>query len=469
MLKKIVLAGLVSSSSAHIKLRAPVPFQFPDKEHSLGPLLADGTDFPCKNAIYDAPTPSNEFAQGSDQTLKFIGSAAHAGGSCQVSITTDLKPSKNSVWKVIKSIEGGCPGKNLSDNILPANSELLTPFEYSYTIPKDLAAGKYTLAWTWFNKIGNREMYMNCAPISVTGSGGSKDALGTLPDMFVANIGNGCGTLANTDLKFPNPGKDLDQFGQQTPAALKGPTGNCAVASGPKPTGGSQPTGAPQPTSAPRPTSSAGDAPPADPNGTIPGGVFITKIPGQASQPSVTSQPQTSQPEDTCEEEASQPTVTSQAQTSQPDVTCEEEASQPAVTSQAQASQPIVTCEEEATAVTSQPQPSQPAVTTQAQPSQPDVASQVPVPTTADSPPPTTTGTGGGNAGGFAAGTSCSTEGMWNCIGGNSFQRCGGGKWSTPQGVAAGTKCSPGQSPDFKLDVVQANKRSLRRSMRSSA
>ncbi|KAK9440184.1 endoglucanase [Metarhizium brunneum] len=455
MLKKIVLAGLVSFSSAHIKLRAPVPFELPDPAHSLDPLLPDGTDFPCKNARYDAPTQGNEFAQGSDQTLKFIGSAVHGGGSCQVSITTDLKPSKNSVWKVIKSIEGGCPAKNLSTNILPLNPNLETPFEYSYTIPKDLAAGKYTLAWTWFNKIGNREMYMNCAPISVTGSGGSKDALGTLPDMFVANTGNGCGTLGNTDLKFPNPGKDLDQFGQQTPAALTAATGNCAAASGPQPTGGAQPTGAPQP------TSSAGVAPPADPNGTIPGGVFITKSQGQqAGQPSVTSQPQASQSDDTCDEEVSQPAVTSQAQASQPAITSQVQTSQPAVTSQAQASQSSVTCEEEA---------SQPAVTSQAQASQPDVTNQVPVPTTAGGAPPATNGTVGGDAGAFAAGTACSTEGMWNCIGGNSFQRCGGGQWSATQGVAAGTKCSPGQSPELKMDAVQGNKRSFRRRMRSFA
>ncbi|KFG85097.1 hypothetical protein MANI_002202 [Metarhizium anisopliae] len=428
MLKKIVLAGLVSFSSAHIKLRAPVPFEFPDPAHSLDPLLPDGTDFPCKNARYDAPTPGNEFAQGSEQTLKFIGSVVHGGGSCQVSITTDLKPSKNSVWKVIKSIEGGCPAKNLSTNILPLNPNLETPFEYSYTIPKDLAAGKYTLAWTWFNKIGNREMYMNCAPISVTGSGGSKDALGSLPDMFVANTGNGCGTLLNTDLKFPNPGKDLDQFGQQTPAALTAATGNCAAASGPQPTGGAQPTGAPQPTTAPQPTSSAGVTPSADPNGTIPGGVFITKSQGQ---------------------QASQPAATSQAQASQSDVECEEEVSQPVATSQAQASQP--------------------AVTSQAQASQPDVTNQVPVPTTAGGAPPATNETVGGDAGAFAAGTACSTEGMWNCIGGNSFQRCGGGQWSATQGVAAGTKCSPGQSPELKMDAVQGNKRSFRRRMRSFA
>ncbi|KHO00295.1 Chitin-binding, domain 3 [Metarhizium album ARSEF 1941] len=406
MLREIVLAGLVSCTSAHMILRAPAPFQFRLPQKS-SPLEADGSDFPCKNAIYDSKTPSNEFAQGSKQALKFTGSAVHGGGSCQVSITTDLKPSKNSVWKVIKSIEGGCPAKNTPGNLDgPGDGSLVTPFEYSYTIPQDLAAGNYTLAWTWFNKVGNREMYMNCAPISVTGSGGSKDALSGLPDMFVANVGNGCGTLPSTDLKFPNPGKDVDQFGKETASALKAPTGNCAAASGPQPTGGSQGSGsAPQgPTSAPLPSSSAGGAPPADPSGMVPGGVFITK-----SQ--------------------------------------EHAASQPAATNQA----PVPS-----TANVPAPASSGPA----------------PAPGTANVPAPapttTETGGGGGDAGAPAAGASCTT-GMWNCIGGTSFQRCAGGKWSAVQAMAAGTKCSPGQAPDLKIDAVQANKRSPRRSRRFSA
>lgn len=89
-------------------------------------------------------------AVGAPQTLSFVGSATHGGGSCQLSLTTDKEPTKTSKWAVILSIEGGCPGG--------ANGG--TPATFQYKIPEAVAPGDYTLAWTWFNKIGNREMYM---------------------------------------------------------------------------------------------------------------------------------------------------------------------------------------------------------------------------------------------------------------------------------------------------------------------
>lgn len=48
-------------------------------------------------------------AVGSQQTLSFTGSAVHGGGSCQLSLTKDLKPTKDTDFRVILSIEGGCP------------------------------------------------------------------------------------------------------------------------------------------------------------------------------------------------------------------------------------------------------------------------------------------------------------------------------------------------------------------------
>ena len=127
--KSLLVAGLASIASAHIKMAEPVPYGAASLNNS--PLEADGSDFPCKqrDGVYDAAGASNVYAQGSSQQLKFIGSAVHGGGSCQVSITTDLQPDANSVWKVIKSIEGGCPAKDTEGN-LPDNAGGEVPFSY---------------------------------------------------------------------------------------------------------------------------------------------------------------------------------------------------------------------------------------------------------------------------------------------------------------------------------------------------
>ncbi|KAL2207712.1 hypothetical protein CC79DRAFT_1272135 [Sarocladium strictum] len=297
--KSLLVAGLATVASAHIKMAEPVPYGAANLNNS--PLLADGSDFPCKqrDGVYDAAGASNVFAQGSSQQLKFIGSAVHGGGSCQVSITTDAKPDANSVWKVIKSIEGGCPAKDTEGN-LPDNANGEVPYSYGYTIPAELAAGNYTIAWTWQNKIGNRELYMNCGPLQVTGDKADDGLLDSLPDMFVANIGNGCETEHGTDVEYPNPGKDVDRFNGAT-SAFKGPVGSCAA-----PTGGSG--GGNGGGNSPAPTTTEAASEPSAPaqQPSVPGGVFITAPDNGAPAP--TEAPAT--PEPTPEEPVDKPVVT---------------------------------------------------------------------------------------------------------------------------------------------------------------
>jgi hypothetical protein len=141
-----------------MEITSPVPYGKSTLNNF--PLAADGSDFPCKQrtGVYDAEGASNTMPIGSTQTLAFIGTAVHGGGSCQISVTYDQNPTKSSTWKVIHSIEGGCPARNQVGNLPGDSATAPAPDKYSYTIPASLPTGTATLAWTWHNKIGNREM-----------------------------------------------------------------------------------------------------------------------------------------------------------------------------------------------------------------------------------------------------------------------------------------------------------------------
>ncbi|KAH8733629.1 hypothetical protein BGZ61DRAFT_383918 [Ilyonectria robusta] len=358
--KTFLLAGLASVASAHMMISNPVPYGKSNLNNS--PLDASGSDFPCKqrDGVYDAQGASNVYAQGSTQKLSFVGTAVHGGGSCQISVTTDLAPDANSVWKVIKSIEGGCPAQGEAGNI-GDDANAVDPYTYDFTVPKELVSGNYTLAWTWFNKVGNREMYMNCAPLTVTGSGGSADHLSSLPDMFTANIGNGCGTVSDTDVEFPNAGSEVEKLNGSTDA-FAAPTGTgCAAGSG----GGSSATA----TNAPAATTTA--ATPATTAAPANGGGSGSSATAPGGAPVATSTPVSGG------------------------------------------------------------------------------------------------GSGDGSSSGetFTAGTACTTEGEWNCIGGTSFQRCASGAWTAAQALSDGVSCTPGQSADIALSAKRGISQ-MRRSLR---
>ncbi|KAK3940465.1 hypothetical protein QBC46DRAFT_459002 [Diplogelasinospora grovesii] len=225
--KKSLAAACTAFAVAKGHMFMATPVRFASPKATNGPLLADGSNFPCQagaaGGSYSASTV-NTMALGSQQPLSFIGQAVHGGGSCQISITYDTAPSKSSKWKVIKSIEGGCPAKGQAGN-MGDSADAPDPDVYSFTIPDDIPAGNATVAWTWFNKVGNREMYMQCAPVALTGSS-KGDNYDSLPDMFTANIGNGCATRPDTDLLFPNPGKAVEQLNGAT-SAFAAPTGTC--------------------------------------------------------------------------------------------------------------------------------------------------------------------------------------------------------------------------------------------------
>lgn len=47
---------------------------------------------------------------------------------------------------------------------------------------------------------------MNCAPITIEGGSNDKAAFDKLPEIYVANVGNGKTTVEGVDVVFPNPG-----------------------------------------------------------------------------------------------------------------------------------------------------------------------------------------------------------------------------------------------------------------------
>ncbi|CAI6297033.1 unnamed protein product [Periconia digitata] len=217
-LQATALLALASSVSAHMRIGSPVPFDWENSATMQSPL--EPADFPCKQPSGKyAVTEMNKYKAGDSMEVKIIGGATHGGGSCQFSITTDTKPTKDTQWKVLFSQIGGCPGGPPNDNKSGDKDDMgNAPFQVK--LPEDLPTGKYTFAWTWNNKLGNREFYMNCAPLDITGGDGdAAEVLGGLPDMFVINLpATECALGSGQDALYPNPGKAV----ATAPAAVPG-------------------------------------------------------------------------------------------------------------------------------------------------------------------------------------------------------------------------------------------------------
>ncbi|RYP29892.1 hypothetical protein DL767_006491 [Monosporascus sp. MG133] len=274
--KTLAAAGLLAVANAHMLMKNPVPFPSQNlfSYGGNGPLKEDGSNFPCKYAGPDtyANGEANVYPQGSKQKLQTIGQAVHGGGSCQISITYDTAPTKDSVWKVIHSIEGGCPARNAAGNA-GDDASAVAPDEYEFTIPDNIPTGKGVIAWSWINRIGNREFYMNCGAVEITGNGGDQAAYDALPDMAVINLGSDeLEPEGFKDVKFANPGKSVENN-----------LGTWAVWDEP----GAPDSGAGAPDFPPAASSTAAAAPSA----TLPGGVFITVEPSATATAAPTSAP----------------------------------------------------------------------------------------------------------------------------------------------------------------------------------
>ncbi|KAL4777148.1 hypothetical protein BDW60DRAFT_55856 [Aspergillus nidulans var. acristatus] len=204
----LTAALLASSVYGHIQMSKPYPIRSPlnqaatgEKDYSYtNPLSTSGSDYPCKGYANDPFNSVATYSPGSTYDLELSGSAVHGGGSCQIALSYD----KGKTFQVIHSMLGGCP---------------ITK-SYKFTIPADAPSGEALLAWSWFNKIGNREMYMNCAQVTVGSSArqegftavSKSQAFSSLPPLFIANV-NGpgqCTTIEGEEVNFPMPGPSVE-------------------------------------------------------------------------------------------------------------------------------------------------------------------------------------------------------------------------------------------------------------------
>ena len=289
-------ALFLCSANAHMFMNQPVPIPGTGVKP---PLLESGADFPCHGVAIPA-SGGQPMSAGSSQTLSFelangANTAVHGGGSCQVSITYETEPERlgdPANWKVLNSIIGGCPsntqgnldfGLGATSCTDPNDRDCVHSFQYH--LPEGLPNGHATLAMTWFNTIGNREMYMNCAAVQITDGADDDGALSSLPEMFVANLVGltTCKTNEREHVQFPNPGTAVETralIGDPLEWPIRAPSGNCGPA-GPAPTAPA--TAAPAPSSSTSSSTTStrnGGSPPIYTPPTIttppsnPGGVF---------------------------------------------------------------------------------------------------------------------------------------------------------------------------------------------------
>lgn len=211
-MKLVSVLALCGLAVGHMEMTNPPPFRSRSNPFTTeidydmtNPLNHAGSNFPCKgyHNLFDTPQGASvaTWQPGETHTLSLSGSALHGGGSCQASISYD----RGQNFIVLKSWIGNCPLHS----------------DWTFTVPWDAPAGEVIFAWSWYNMMGNRELYMNCAHVTIGGGNGAP--LGGRPNMFVANVGNGCSTAEGFDVAFPNPGPDVENTsGKSAP-----PLGTC--------------------------------------------------------------------------------------------------------------------------------------------------------------------------------------------------------------------------------------------------
>ncbi|KOS18099.1 hypothetical protein ESCO_002870 [Escovopsis weberi] len=217
--------GLAAIVQAHMEMSWPPPFRskfnpnVPETsiDYSMtSPLSASGSDYPCKGYQVDFDTVQGksvvEWQAGQTYNWTVAGSASHGGGSCQVSLSYDHGAS----FTVIHSYEGNCP---------------LQP-TWNFELPADVPTGDAIFSWSWHNNMGNREMYQNCAHVTIsggssTGSGsGSGAASGTTGNAVIPPAAASPASSSAAAPAYTAPAAPAAPAASSAPAAPAAPSNN---------------------------------------------------------------------------------------------------------------------------------------------------------------------------------------------------------------------------------------------------
>ncbi|MCJ1375095.1 hypothetical protein MMC20_006329 [Loxospora ochrophaea] len=263
---------LLTAVLAHMHLNSPATFGAANNPHLIGPAdpeldypfncCGKQTPFPCRGYLKQLGTPQGApvatWAAGSAQNFTLTGIGNHYGGSCQVGFSVD----NGTTFQVAKSFEGNCPHRN--GGVDPSQQT------FNFTVPADMPTGNVVFAWTWFNR--EQEFNMNCAAVTITPSSNSppnasharrhrtralprhvrvrldhaamfnkrEAAAASIvgaremisydqrPPLLIADADNGCETPQTTaEVKYPNPGPDVDPGDGVYPLALPTPAERC--------------------------------------------------------------------------------------------------------------------------------------------------------------------------------------------------------------------------------------------------
>ncbi|KAK7705864.1 hypothetical protein SLS64_007812 [Diaporthe eres] len=435
----LLVAMMAARVEPHMIMATPKPYGNPDNS----PLTS--SNYPCKvtsdpATFYktDGIIDQNSMVAGENQTLSFT-------------------PSAETSWRVLMSIESGCPSKDGSG-----------PSTYDFTIPADLTPGQYSFAWTWISKLaGQPEYYMNCAPITVTAGKTKRDNEGvsllprddSYPELFVGNLAdiNSCKSTPSTDPEYPDPGTNVEKLGASPSfASISG--SNC-VPKGLKEGAGSLPTatagnsggaaaGNTQAASASATASSAaGQQSSSQAAGSPSGGVFATTgggAAGSAASPTTlvtsTSAPQASSVYVSPVTPAPAASSTSSSDDSSSATDSASVSAPPAASDSSSASAPASTPAETSASASSATKPAPSATLS---------------PSGGGSGSGNSTGSDGGSSGKSGA---CTSEGMFNCIG-TKYQQCASGAWTAMQALPGGTTCQQGESENlWARDTTRSNR-----------